>query len=135
MPQLPLIWYLAPLGSISALICAYILYRTVKSSDPGNARMIEIAGFVREGAFAYLRQQYKGVGIFFVFAFALLQFLAHGLKVLDPMIPWGFLSGGVMSALAGFIGMNTATMASNRTAQACSESLDKGLNLLSALVE
>ncbi|MDZ4121493.1 MAG: sodium/proton-translocating pyrophosphatase, partial [Candidatus Cloacimonadaceae bacterium] len=55
--------------------------------------------------------------------------MAHILKVLDPLIPWGFLTGGFMSGLAGFIGMNTATMASNRTAQACSESLNKGLKV------
>jgi Na+/H+-translocating membrane pyrophosphatase len=67
------------------------------------------------------------VGIFFAVALALLLFMAYGLRVLDPMIPWGFLSGGFMSALAGFIGMNTATMASSRTAQACSESLNLGL--------
>ncbi|MDP2172927.1 MAG: sodium/proton-translocating pyrophosphatase, partial [Candidatus Cloacimonadaceae bacterium] len=90
----------------------------MKKENPGNARMVEIAGFVREGAFAYLRQQYKGVVIFFVITFALLQYMAHGLKVLDPWIPWGFLSGGFMSGLAGYIGMNTATMASSRTAQA-----------------
>jgi K(+)-stimulated pyrophosphate-energized sodium pump len=129
MPSLPLIWFLAPLGAVSALIFAWVFYLGVKRSDPGNARMVEIAGYVREGAFAYLRQQYKGVGIFFALAFVLLQVLAHGLKVLDPMIPWGFLSGGFMSALAGFIGMNTATMASNRTAQACSESLNQGLKV------
>lgn len=129
MPHLPALWYLAPFGAISALISAYLFYRNVRSQNPGNNRMVEIAGFVREGAFAYLLQQYKGIGIFFAVALAIFLFLAHYLKVLDPMIPWGFLSGGMMSGLAGYIGMNTATMASSRTAQACSESLDKGLKV------
>lgn len=129
MPNLPIIWYLAPFGAISALCFAYFFYRRVKAQNPGNARMQEIAGYVREGAYAYLMQQYKGVGIFFVVALAIFLFLAYALKVLDPMIPWGFLSGGIMSGLAGFIGMNTATMASSRTAQACSESLNKGLKV------
>jgi len=129
MPHLPALWYLAPFGAIAALISAYLFYRNVRSQNPGNKRMVEIAGFVREGAFAYLLQQYKGIGIFFAIALAIFLFLAHYLKVLDPMIPWGFLSGGVMSGLAGYIGMNTATMASSRTAQACSESLDKGLKV------
>jgi K(+)-stimulated pyrophosphate-energized sodium pump len=129
MPQLPPIWYLAPLGAISALCFAYFFYRKVRAQNPGNDRMQEIAGHVREGAYAYLLQQYKGVGIFFAVALAIFLFLAYGLRVLDPMIPWGFLSGGLMSGLAGFIGMNTATMASSRTAQACSESLNKGLKV------
>jgi len=129
MPQLPPIWYLAPFGAISALGFAFFFYRNVKASDPGNKRMQEIAGYVREGAYAYLVQQYKGVGIFFAVALAIFLFLAYYLQVLDPMIPWGFLSGGIMSGLAGFIGMNTATMASSRTAQACSESLNKGLKV------
>jgi len=129
MPLLPPIWYLAPFGAISALIFAYFFYRNVRAQNPGNDRMQEIAGYVREGAYAYLVQQYKGVGIFFAVALAIFLFLAYSLKVLDPMIPWGFLSGGVMSGLAGFIGMNTATMASSRTAQACSESLNKGLKV------
>jgi len=129
MPHLPPIWYLAPFGAIAALSFAFFFYRNVRASDPGNKRMQEIAGYVREGAYAYLVQQYKGVGIFFAVALAIFLFLAYYLKVLDPMIPWGFLSGGIMSGLAGFIGMNTATMASSRTAQACSESLNKGLKV------
>lgn len=129
MPFMPAIWYLAPFGAILALCFAYFFYRSVRAHDAGNKRMQEIAGFVREGAYAYLLQQYKGVGIFFAVALAIFLYLAYALKVLDPMIPWGFLSGGFMSALAGFIGMNTATMASSRTAQACSVSLNKGLKV------
>jgi len=129
MPSLPLVWWLAPLGAVSALFFAWWFWRGVRREHPGNDRMVEIAGYVREGAYAYLRQQYKGVGIFFAAALLLLLFMAYGLRVLDPMIPWGFLSGGFMSALAGFIGMNTATMASSRTAQACSESLNQGLKV------
>lgn len=129
MPGLPPIWFLAPVGAISALSFALIFFRMIRQSDPGNPRMQEIAGYVREGAFAYLKQQYKGVGLFFAIILAIFFFMVYGLKILDPMIPWGFLSGGIMSGLAGFIGMNTATMASNRTAQACSESLNKGLKV------
>jgi K(+)-stimulated pyrophosphate-energized sodium pump len=91
--------------------------------------MQEIAGYVREGSFAYLKQQYKGVGIFFVFAFIIFNIMAWGLKLLDPLIPFAFLTGGFFSGLAGFIGMNTATMASSRTAQGCSKSLNEGLNI------
>ena len=129
MPVLPILWYIAPLGALLALISAYYFYTNVRRQNAGNARMQEIAGYVREGAYAYLYQQNKGIAIFFAAVLLIFLFLAHYLKVLDPMIPWGFLSGGIMSGLAGFIGMNTATMASSRTAQACSESLDKGLKV------
>jgi K(+)-stimulated pyrophosphate-energized sodium pump len=91
--------------------------------------MQNIAKYVREGAFAYLRQQYKGVGIFFVCAFIAFNLMAHVLHVLHWLIPWAFLTGGFFSGLAGWIGMNTATLASNRTAQGASESLNRGLKV------
>ena len=77
MPQLPLLWYLAPLGALASLASAYLFFRGMKAQDPGNQRMVEIAGFVREGAFAYLRQQYAGIGIFFAVALVIFLFLAH----------------------------------------------------------
>ncbi len=129
MNSIPLLWYLAPVGAFFALVFSAIFFRLVKKSDPGTKQMQEIAGYVREGAFAYLKQQYKGVGLFFIIVFILFQFMALGLKVLHPLIPWAFLTGGFFSGLAGFIGMNTATIASNRTTQACSVSLNKGLRV------
>jgi K(+)-stimulated pyrophosphate-energized sodium pump len=127
--MVPAIWYVAPLGAITALIFAFILYLGVKKEDPGNAQMQKIAKYVREGAFAYLKQQYKGVGIFFLVAFIIFNIMAHVLHVLHWLIPWAFLTGGFFSGLAGWIGMNTATLASNRTAQGASVSLNKGLKV------
>ena len=127
--MVPTIWYVAPLGAITALIFAYIFYLGVKKEDPGNETMQKIAKHVRDGAFAYLKQQYKGVGIFFLAAFILFNIMAWGLKVLHPLIPWAFLTGGFFSGLAGWIGMNTATLASNRTAQGASISLNRGLKV------
>ncbi len=127
--MVPGIWYVAPLGAITALIFAYIFYLGVKKEDPGNEKMQTIAQHVREGAFAYLKQQYKGVGIFFLVAFILFNIMAHVLHVLHWLIPWAFLTGGFFSGLAGWIGMNTATLASNRTAQGASVSLNKGLKV------
>jgi len=124
-----MIWWIAPLSAVISLVCAWLFFHQVKRKNPGNARMQEIAGYVREGSFAYLKQQYKGVGIFFVFAFIIFNIMAWGLKLLDPLIPFAFLTGGFFSGLAGFIGMNTATMASSRTAQGCSKSLNEGLNI------
>ena len=122
--MIPVLWYLAPVGAVLALIFAAIFFYQVKRANPGNARMIEIASYVREGAFAYLRQQYKGVAFFFLGAFLVFLFMSQVLHVLHWLVPFAFLTGGFFSALAGFVGMNMATLASNRTAQACSESLN-----------
>ena len=129
MENVPILWYITPIGAVIALVFAYILFKDVKKTNPGNKQMQTIAKHVRDGSFAYLRQQYKGVSIFFILAFIFFNILAWGLKVLHPLIPWAFLTGGFFSGLAGFIGMNTATLASNRTAQAASESLNKGLKV------
>jgi len=129
MVAVPLMWFIAPLGAVLALVFAAIFFYQVRSYDPGNARMQEIAGYVREGAFAYLKQQYKGVIIFFICAFIVFQIMAWGLHVLHWLIPWAFLTGGFFSGLAGYIGMNMATLASNRTAEACSHSLNRGLKV------
>jgi K(+)-stimulated pyrophosphate-energized sodium pump len=127
--QIPAIWYIAPVGAICSLIVAFYLYVSVKKENPGNEQMQKIAKYVRDGAFAYLKQQYKGVSVFFVIAFVLFSIMAWGLGVLHKLVPFAFISGGFFSGLAGFIGMNTATLASNRTAQGASESLNKGLKI------
>jgi len=101
----------------------------VISFDEGTPRMKEIASYVREGAFAYLKQQYKVVAIFFVFASIFLSILAFVFKVQSPWVPFAFLTGGFFSGLAGFIGMNTATKSSARTAWAAKESLNRGLQI------
>ncbi len=126
---IPQVWYIAPIGAIISLIFAYILYRGVKKENPGNAQMQKIASHVRDGAFAYLKQQYKAVGIFFIVAFIIFNIMAWGLNILHVLVPWAFITGGFFSGLAGWIGMNTATLASNRTAQGASESLNKGLKV------
>ena len=127
--MIPVIWYVAPAGAIIALIFSYILFRSVKRSDPGTEQMQTIAQHVRDGAFAYLKQQYKGVALFFVIAFIVFNIMAHVLHVLHWLIPWAFLTGGFFSGLAGWIGMNTATLASNRTTQAATVSLNRGLKV------
>lgn len=127
--MIPLLWFIAPFGAVAALVFASIFFYQVKGFDPGTPRMQQIAGYVREGAFAYLRQQYKGVIIFFICAFIVFQIMAWGLHVLHWLVPWAFLTGGFFSGLAGYIGMNMATLASNRTAQACTTSLNRGLKV------
>lgn len=127
--NLPWYWFIAPFASILALIFAYIFYAEVRRNDPGNERMQEIASYIKDGAYAYLKQQYIGVSVFFVIAFIIFNLMAWGLHILNTWVPIAFVTGGFFSGLAGFIGMKTATMASSRTAQACSKSLNKGLKV------
>ncbi|MDX9702958.1 MAG: sodium-translocating pyrophosphatase [Candidatus Auribacterota bacterium] len=126
---IPLLWWLAPLGSILALVFAYFFYKDMMSKDEGNDKMREIAQHVREGAMAYLRQQYKVVTIFFIVAFIMFVLMSFVLDVQSKMVPFAFITGGFFSGLAGFLGMKTATNASSRTAQGASQSLNQGLQV------
>lgn len=115
-------------SSIGALIFAAFLTRKVFKSPDGNPRMIEIAQAVREGASAYLKQQYLGVSIFFIIIFLILLTLSlQGYFLL--FIPIAFLVGGLFSGFAGYIGMSVATHASSRTAQAAISSLNRALRV------
>ncbi len=125
-----LVFWLFALGAgVAALIQAYRFYQGMLAEDEGTPRMVEIAGFVRAGAAAYLRQQYIVVSIVFAVVFVLLSFAAFGLAVLSPFVPFAFLLSGFLSGLAGFIGMRTATWASSRTAAAAQKSLNSGLQV------
>ncbi|MBI4231547.1 MAG: sodium-translocating pyrophosphatase [Planctomycetes bacterium] len=126
---IPTIWWVAPAGAVAALFFARRLFSAMKSAPAGNETMIRIAGHVRRGAMAYLRQQYKVVGLFFVIVCLLLAVLAYQFHAQSKWVPWAFLTGGFFSGLAGFVGMHTATLASSRTAQGASESLNRGLQV------
>ncbi len=123
------IWAIAFVASIAALVQAFFFYKKMKAADPGNERMVEIAGFVQVGANAYLKQQYKVVAIFFMVIFILLAFAAYGLDAQSKWVPFAFLTGGFFSGLAGWFGMKTATWASNRTAAGAQKSLNQGLQV------
>ncbi|MFC1698649.1 sodium-translocating pyrophosphatase [Candidatus Omnitrophota bacterium] len=122
-----MIW-LAPVGSIMALLFAGYLIRFILRQDEGTDKMRQIAAWVREGSLAYLKRQYTGVGIFFLVVFLLL-FLMVRKGYLVIFVPFAFLSGGFFSALAGYIGMWIATRTSARTAQAASQGLNGALRI------
>jgi len=124
----PLIWYIAPVSSILALVFAVYFYKKMMSAPEGNDTMIEIATHVREGAYAYLKRQYKAVGIVFAVLFVVFAVLSY-YGVQNPFVPVAFLTGGFFSGLCGFLGMKTATNASARTAQGASEGLNRGLQV------
>ncbi|MBR1468831.1 MAG: sodium-translocating pyrophosphatase, partial [Prevotella sp.] len=129
MNNIPSVFWLVPVASIVALGMAWFFFKSMISADEGTPRMREIAKYVRDGAMAYLWQQYKVVGIVFVALCALFAFMAYGLHVQNPWVPFAFLTGGLFSGLAGFFGMKTATYASGRTANAARKSLDAGLKI------
>ncbi|MCK5599525.1 sodium-translocating pyrophosphatase [bacterium] len=124
-----ILFYLAPVGSVVGLIFAYILYRLLMKQDPGDKDMQRIAEHVQLGAKAYLKSQYKIVAIVFAIVFVIFAVLAYILKAQNPWIPFAFVTGGFFSALSGYLGMMTATYASNRTAAGARTSLNKGLQV------
>ena len=127
--NIPFVFWLVPIASVVALAMAGYFFRQMRKEDEGTPRMIEIAEFVRKGAMAYLRQQYKVVTIVFIVLAVVFAFMAYVLKVQNPWVPFAFLTGGFFSGLAGFFGMKTATYASARTANAARKSLNSGLKV------
>lgn len=127
--MIPSLFYIVPAASLLALLFAFIFYRRMKKEDEGTPTMRQIAQYVREGAMAYLKQQYKIVVIVFAILAAFFSVLAYGFGVQNPWVPFAFLTGGFFSGLAGFIGMKTATFASGRTANAARRSLNAGLKI------
>lgn len=122
------LFYIVPLASLLALGFAYYFYKSMKKEDEGTETMKKIAQHVREGAMAYLKQQYKVVTIVFIVLAILFAAMAYfGLQ--NEWVPFAFLTGGFFSGLAGFFGMKTATYASARTANAARNSLDSGLKV------
>ncbi len=127
--NIPVVFWLVPFASLCALAMAWYFFKYMMKEDEGTVRMKEIAGYVRIGAMAYLKQQYKVVAIIFVILCLVFAFMSYVLKVQNPWVPFAFLTGGIFSGLCGFFGMKTATYASDRTANAVSKSLDRGLRI------
>ena len=123
------LFYFVPLASLAALIFAFIFFRQMMKESEGTDKMKDIASYVRKGAMAYLKQQYKIVFIVFIIISIFFAILAYGFGVQNKWVPFAFLTGGFFSGLAGFIGMKTATFASARTANAARKSLNSGLKL------
>ena len=124
----PIFW-IVPVAALAALVFALYFYKQMMKADEGTDKMKEIAQYVRIGAMSYLKQQYKVVLIVFLCLVGVFSIMAYGFDMQNPWVPVAFLSGGLFSGLAGFLGMKTATNASARTAQAAIGSLNKGLQI------
>ncbi len=114
--------------ALFALIFAFFTARKIIKFPEGTDKMKQISGWIKSGANAYLKRQYKVVSIFFASMFLILCVMAF-FKLLSWFVPFAFLSGGCFSALSGFVGMKIATLANSRTANACQSSLNKGLRV------
>lgn len=127
VPALPIVWWVAPIAAFCALFMARFFYGQVMKADEGTDLMQEIAGFVREGAMAYLTQQYRVVFKVFIVICGLLAIMAFVLHTQHKIVPLAFLTGGLLSGICGWLGMKTATHAAHRTAAGAQKSLNDGL--------
>ncbi|MBA7520061.1 putative K(+)-stimulated pyrophosphate-energized sodium pump [subsurface metagenome] len=123
------LFWLVPVSAVLALSFAFFFFRQIMKEDEGTELMKKIAQHVRNGAMAYLKQQYKVVGLFFLILTGVFCILAYWFHLQNPWVPFAFLTGGFFSALAGFFGMKTATYASARTANAARNSLSHALRV------
>ena len=108
MEHIPQVFWLIPIASVCALGMAWYFFKSMMRSEEGTPRMIEIAEYVRRGAMAYLKQQYKVVLIVFVVLAIVFAIMAYGFNAQNEWVPFAFLTGGFFSGLAGFFGMKTA---------------------------
>lgn len=115
-------------GSIVALLFAFFTAKKVMGFSEGTPLMQKISRSIRDGANAYLKRQYKVVGVFFICMVVVLCIMA-ACRLLTWFVPFAFLTGGFFSGLSGFIGMKIATAANCRTANACCEGLNRGLRV------
>ena len=118
--------FIVTLTALIALAFALFTAKRLSKSDPGGDDIRRISGIIRRAANAFLRRQYIGVGIFFAAVFILLLVLAL-CGAGNIYTPFAFLTGGLFSGLAGFIGMRIATSSNGRTVSACCKSLNAGL--------
>ena len=123
------LFWIIPICAIIALLFARIFFKGMMKESEGTDTMKRIAGHVRKGAMAYLRQQYRVVALVFLVLCALFAWMAYGPRLQNPWVWFAFLTGGFFSGLAGYIGMKTATYASARTANAARRSLNDGLKV------
>lgn len=117
------LFWIGFVGAVIAGLFAVMQAKKVMTYSEGTERMKKIAASIREGANAYLKQQYTTVFKVFLVVFVILLIMAFatGGKMLSKFTPFAFITGGVFSMLAGFIGMKIATASNARTAQAASE--------------
>ena len=122
------LFWIGYVGAAVALAFAFLEARKVMKFPEGNETMKKIAAAIRVGANAFIKRQYRTVAIFFAAMFVILLVLSL-FDLVNPFTPYAFLSGGMLCAMCGIIGLKVATYANVRTAQAATESLNKSLRV------
>jgi K(+)-stimulated pyrophosphate-energized sodium pump len=126
---MPAILYAVPALGLLALLYTWLRAGWVARQEAGDAQMQTIAGYIADGAIAFLRAEYKVLALFALIASVFLGYLGFTGEKSSPVIVIAFLLGAVFSATAGFIGMKIATKANVRTAQAARTSLSQALSV------
>src|SRR5690554_2244577 len=121
--------YLVPLLGILGLVVMAIKSAWVVKQPSGDKSMAELAGFIARGAMSFLKAEWKVMAYFVVIAGLILAWSGTLVENSSPIIAISFLIGAVLSASAGYIGMNIATKANVRTTEAAKTSLRKALNV------
>ncbi len=121
--------YLIPVFGLIALVYTAVKSAWVSKQDAGDAKMQKLAGYIADGAMAFLKAEWKVLGVFSAVMFLFLLFLGYTNETSYPTIAVSFLVGAVFSAYAGYVGMNIATKANVRTTQAARTSLSKALKV------
>jgi K(+)-stimulated pyrophosphate-energized sodium pump len=121
--------YIIPALGIVALIFAFVKAKWVSRQDPGTERMVEISGYVRDGAMAFLKREYRVLAVFVLVVAVLLAYANWNSPESSPIIAISFVLGAFSSALAGFFGMRVATNANVRTTNAARQSLNHALQV------
>ncbi|WP_114792875.1 sodium-translocating pyrophosphatase [Niabella yanshanensis] len=121
--------YLVPVMAIIGLLYTYVKFKWVARQEAGTPRMKEISNYISVGAMAFLKAEWKILGYFVIVVGILLAVLAQTNPHSHWMISVAFVIGAVLSALAGYIGMRSATLSNVRTAHAARSSLKKALNV------
>ncbi|PAT01018.1 sodium-translocating pyrophosphatase [Candidatus Izimaplasma bacterium ZiA1] len=116
--------YVALVFSVIAMLYAVLLFRKIKKVEKGNKRVIEISGYIREGAMAFLKREYKILVVFVLFLFIVIALAIN----IETAI--AFALGSFLSALAGYLGMRGAVASNSRTATSANDfGLNKALDI------
>ena len=121
--------YLIPVFGLVGLVVMAIKSAWVTKQETGDANMNELAGYIADGAMAFLRAEWKVLGYFVVIAGLLLAYSGTTVATSSPVIAISFICGAFLSAFAGYMGMRIATKANVRTTQAARTSLAKALKV------
>ncbi len=127
--ELQTLYYLIPLCGVAGLAFALIRSSWINKQDAGDATMQKIAGYIRDGAMAFLAREYRVLAIFVVVVAVLLGFANAGQATSSWLIALSVVAGAVCSGLAGFFGMRVATSANVRTAAAARTGLNGALKV------